>query len=153
MTQNRQGLAGPFDLEIDRPRRAAVRTMGAAGAALLGVIGLGAVADANGRGAQRAGAEKKGGKRGPTGPTGPAGASGGFTLKDYQSEEKFVEANSTTGGIMSCERGKLISGGYILSHTGCWTYFNSKSGTDWIVSVRCPPAVATSFYVAVTCME
>jgi hypothetical protein len=83
------GPAGPFT--EGTPRRDAVRTLGAAGAALLGAVGLSAIhAEAKDKGkgkgndrkrGERVGGEKKGkpGKPGPTGPTGPTGLAGGGT--------------------------------------------------------------------------
>ena len=78
------GPAGP--LAGQTRRREAMRSLGVAGAALLGVLGVQGLADAHpgkGKGtkarkAQRAGAEKKkgGGAAGPTGPTGPTGPAG-----------------------------------------------------------------------------
>ena len=65
------------------PRRDAVRTLGAAGAAVLGLIGLQVGAEAKGK---QAGSEhhkhkrnRKRGRTGPTGPTGPAGSGSGST--------------------------------------------------------------------------
>jgi hypothetical protein len=71
--------AGPFtQLDGETPRRQAVRTLGAAGAALLGAMGMSAQSTetrAKGKNKQVA-SEKKGkkwkkGKRGPAGPAGP----------------------------------------------------------------------------------
>lgn len=72
--QNQNGITPAVDMT---PRRDAVRTLGAAGAAVLGLIGLQAGVEAKDK---QAGSEKKRrkkGKRGPTGPTGPAGSSTG----------------------------------------------------------------------------
>jgi hypothetical protein len=89
MDQPRDDAIKPFNGE-ETPRRDAVRSLGALGAAFLGVLGLGAAAQAKGNGKQRnrrkhqAGAEKKKkrkpkmpGPTGPTGPTGPAGSGSG----------------------------------------------------------------------------
>lgn len=72
--QNQDGITPAADMT---PRRDAVRTLGAAGAAVLGLIGLQAGTEARDK---QVGSEKKRrkkGKRGPTGPTGPAGSSTG----------------------------------------------------------------------------
>lgn len=72
--QNQDGITPAADITA---RRDAVRTLGAAGAAVLGLIGLQAGTEAKDK---QAGSEKKRrkkGKRGPTGPTGPAGSSTG----------------------------------------------------------------------------
>jgi hypothetical protein len=75
---------GPFTpLDGETPRRQAVRSLGAAGAALLGVMGMSARSTetrAKGKDKQVA-SEKKGkkwkkGKRGPAGPAGPQGPPG-----------------------------------------------------------------------------
>jgi hypothetical protein len=76
----------------ETPRRDAMRTLGALGAALLGMLGLGAAAEAKGNGKgknhnrhkHQASSDKKKkrkpskpGPTGPTGPTGPAGTGSG----------------------------------------------------------------------------
>jgi hypothetical protein len=88
MDQPRDDAVTPFVAE-ETPRREAMRALGAVGAALLGMLGLGAATEAkgNGKGKHRnphkhqAGAEKKKkrkpSKPGPTGPTGPTGPAGG----------------------------------------------------------------------------
>lgn len=57
MDDSQQGPAGPF--AEDTPRRCAFRTIGAAGAAFLGALGLSAMAEAkgNGKGKRHAGVE------------------------------------------------------------------------------------------------
>jgi hypothetical protein len=73
----RSAPAGPLDEAT--PRREAMRTMGAAGTALLGALGLGAMGAAAKKNKHQVGSEKKRkkGKRGPKGPTGPTGPGGG----------------------------------------------------------------------------
>ena len=74
---NQQGNA---PLANATPRRDAVRALSAAGATVLGLIGLQASVEAKDK---QAGAEtrkrKRKKKRGPTGPTGPTGPAGGGT--------------------------------------------------------------------------
>jgi hypothetical protein len=88
MDQTHDATITPFAAE-ETPRREAVRTLGALGAALLGALGIGAVTEAKGKSKNRhrpkrqASAEKKKrkpkkpGPTGPTGPTGPAGSGSG----------------------------------------------------------------------------
>lgn len=91
MEQPRDDISTPILVE-ETPRREAMRTVGALGAALLGMLGLGMVAEAKGhtkgnnrkKHQRQAGAEKKKkrkpskpGPTGPTGPTGPAGSGSG----------------------------------------------------------------------------
>jgi hypothetical protein len=88
MDQPRDDISTSFVIE-ETPRREAVRTLGALGAALLGTLGIGAVTEAKGKSKNRhrhkrqASAEKKKrkpkkpGPTGPTGPTGPAGSGSG----------------------------------------------------------------------------
>jgi hypothetical protein len=61
------------------PRRDAVRSLGVAGATVLGLIGLQGGTEAQGKEAGSERKRRKKGKRGPTGPTGPAGSGAGPT--------------------------------------------------------------------------
>jgi hypothetical protein len=75
---------GPFtSFDQEAPRRQAVRSLGAAGAALLGAIGMSAASTetrAKGKDKQvtseKKGKKGKNGKRGPAGPAGPQGPPG-----------------------------------------------------------------------------
>jgi hypothetical protein len=61
------------------PRRDAVRSLGVAGATVLGLIGLQAGTEAQSKEAGSERKRRKKGKRGPTGPTGPTGSGAGPT--------------------------------------------------------------------------
>ncbi|MFN8662285.1 MAG: hypothetical protein U0075_10365 [Thermomicrobiales bacterium] len=99
------------------PRRDAVRTLSAAGAAVLGLIGLQTAGDARN---QQAGSEnnrrkrRKKGKRGPTGPAGPTGPTGGGTGAGPTGPAGPIGATGPTGPTGPTS----LAGLSLVSHDG-----------------------------------
>lgn len=153
-------------LSPDTPRREAVKTLGVAGAALLGALALQAAAadvkaqeKAKGKGkGKKAKSEKKkskvgppgpAGSTGPQGPQGPAGASGqggnvSFVLGTF--ETFSVPANDFNSTFSQCPQGAIaISGSYLMTNPKCTpTSSNQPSSDTWEVSISCPAGEASA---------
>ena len=148
-------------------RRAALRSVGATGMALLtalGVTSVGAAKQDHGKRRRqddhRAQAErKKRGRRGPagptgptgptgggpgaggTGPTGPTGASGAVSVVMGPLEFFDVDEASNNDALSSCSAGSTaISANVGITNTHCVILFSGQNntGTAWLLSVGCP---------------
>ncbi len=140
-------------------RRDAVRTMGAAGMALLAMLGLAKATDAENatkKGVEAAGKKKKSGKRGPPGPPGSQGlpgapgAPGAPGLSNYLRVEgdPSAEGQALSKEVnATCPNGtKALGGGYSLP-------FVSGGGVDEINVYKNQPTSDTVWTVGAATAE
>jgi hypothetical protein len=127
------------------PRRDAIRTIGAAGAALLGVVGLGAAAPAQGKNRKKGRNTK--GKRDKIG------------LTSAVSDPFSLPANSGLTQRAFCPEGFVaISGGLQGDSEVTATCMMREShpapdGSAWIVNVFCTQDTNTALRVGVVCFS
>ncbi len=138
----------PFDGET--PRREAVRAIGAAGAALLGMAGFAVGVEAKGK-RRSAGAEKK--RKRKKCPCQPIG------LASAESEPFMVSANAGVTMRAFCPAGFIaISGGLqgareVTAPCMIRESHDESSGAAWVVNVFCTEATNTELRVGVICFS
>jgi hypothetical protein len=131
----------PFD--GDTPRRDAVRLMGAAGAALLGVVGLGAATPAPAKNRKKA--KKKGTRK--------------IGLTSAVSDPFSLPANAGRTQQAVCPEGFVaISGGVqgdseVTAACMMRESHPAPDGSAWIVNVFCTEATNTPLRVGVVCFS
>ena len=126
------------------PRRQVLRTMSAAGAAVLGILGLSAAAPA--RKAKGEKKKKKNGAAGPAGPVGqpgppgPPGAAAAISIVLGPEILFSVPDGSLGEGKAPCPDGAVALGPiFLLYNSGCHvSASNPVRVTSWALEVLCP---------------
>ena len=151
MDQYQRGPTGLLNLNEDSSRRNAVRILGAAGVALLGVLGL-----RTGAYAKVSADKKTTKKRGPAGPTGPAGPAGptsvaGLVVNRREGAQLDVPAGTSDAGEVGCQAGEVLLGGGFSAAlpAGCAVRaadIDQATGR-WLIGITC--AVGSSVQNAI----